>query len=190
MGQKSAANPQKKTAIIDEPAAELATELVLCSDGTIYFAPDPGVEPPGRAFFEGWEMSWPEALQAAGQLPLAGLTGFGLGSDAKMYGTAERIPPDQREGRASFRGYAFTDEERETLLRELHRVAFNATIAVMEEQRQRRIAAKKAEKKAKREVRKAEREAAKKGAPPASKRRGQASKKQAPASQQTRGRAG
>jgi hypothetical protein len=129
-------------------------------------------------------MTWPEALDAAGQLPLVGLTGFGLGSDAKVYGTAERIPPDQREGRAIFRGHAVTDEERETLLHELHRVAFNATVAVMEEHRQRRLAAQKAEKKAKREAKKAKREAAKKGAPPASKkRRGHASKKQAPALQ-------
>jgi hypothetical protein len=162
MGQVSAAandDPQKKPAS-KEPEEQLATEFVLCPNGTIFWASAAGVEVPDRAIFEGWEMSWPEALQAAGQLPLVGLTGFGVGSDGSVYGNAERVAPDLREGRATFRGYALTDDEREIALGEFHRVAFNVTIAVHEELRQRRIAAQKAVKKAARDAKRAGKKAA------------------------------
>jgi hypothetical protein len=168
MGQASAAAN-------NEPQEELPTEFAFGHDGTIYWAPDPGVELPGRAIFEGWEMSWPEALQAAGHLPLVELTGFAVGSDGKAYGSAERVPIDQREGRATFRGYALTDEEKEIALDELHTIAPNVMIGVLEELKQRRIAAQKAAKKAERDARKAakkaEREAAGAPAPPRTRRR-------------------
>jgi hypothetical protein len=169
MGQASAA------ANSNEPQEELPTEFALGHDGTIYWAPDPGVELPGRTIFEGWEMGWPEALQAAGHLPVVELTGFAVGSDGKAYGDAARVPVDQRDGRAVFRGYALTDDEREIALGEFHRVAFNVTIAVQEALKQRRIAARKAAKKAERDARraakKAEREAAGVAAPPRTRRR-------------------
>jgi hypothetical protein len=141
--EQASASAFTSSAAVDETPEELPTELAVGHDGTLYVALDPSKSLPGREVFEGWQMSHAEAIAAAGHLPLVELTGFVLASDGKIYGSAERVPAERREGRAIFRGYAMTAEEREIGLDELHRTAFNLTVAIQHELEQRRIAAQK-----------------------------------------------
>ncbi|UQA58573.1 hypothetical protein [Polyangium aurulentum] len=157
MGQASASSA------VDEVHDELSTELAIGHNGTVYMAIDPSQRLPDRDVFEGWEMSHAEAIAAAGHLRLVEMTGFVLASDGKIYGSAERVPVEKREGRATFRGYAMTAEEREIGLDELHRTAFNLTVAIQHEIQQRRVAA---QKKHRRDAKKRSRKA-----PAASKKR-------------------
>jgi hypothetical protein len=148
MGQASAsASAFASSAAVDQSPEELPTEVAVGHDGTVYVALDSSQSLPGREIFEGWEMSHAEAMAAAGHLPLVELTGFVLASDGNIYGSAERVPAERREGRAIFRGYAMTTEEREIGLDELHRTAFNLTVAIQHELQQRRIAAQKKQRK-------------------------------------------
>ena len=50
-----------------------------------------------------------------------------LGSDGGVYVEEGAMDP---QGRKEFRGYALTPEEAQRVVREIHRMAFNVTIAV------------------------------------------------------------
>jgi hypothetical protein len=66
-----------------------------------------------------------------------------IGSDGIIYINAEGIDPDKIRGRPMFHGFALTEEEMEVAVAEIHRLAFNVTVAVQEEMRQRRSRKKK-----------------------------------------------
>ncbi|MDC3987311.1 hypothetical protein [Polyangium jinanense] len=109
------------------PPAEIETDLVLASDGAIYARFDE--EPPaGRRVFTGYALTAEERAKhgTRGLLRWACLQLLALGSDGCVYVEDGVIEP---EGRKEFRGYALTPEEAERLAREVHRTAFNVTIA-------------------------------------------------------------
>lgn len=56
-------------------------------------------------------------------------TELALGSDGRIYVNAEGIDAARLKGRKMFYGYALTQKEAARALLELHRVAFNITIA-------------------------------------------------------------
>lgn len=60
-----------------------------------------------------------------------------LGTDGMIYVNAEGIDPAKIQGRKMFHGYAMTPEERTIAVGEIHRLAFNVTVSVQEEIRQR-----------------------------------------------------
>lgn len=56
-------------------------------------------------------------------------TELAFGSDGRIYANANGISEKSLKGRKIFHGYALTKEEAKRALAELHRVAFNLTIA-------------------------------------------------------------
>ncbi|MRG98485.1 hypothetical protein [Polyangium spumosum] len=105
----------------------IETELVLASDGAIYlhFEEEP---PAGRRVFTGYALTAEERAQhgTQGLLRWACLQLLALGSDGCVYVQEGTLDP---EGRKEFRGYALTAEEAERVVQEIHRTAFNVTIA-------------------------------------------------------------
>ena len=105
----------------------METELALASDGTIYvhFEEAP---PTGRRVFTGYALTADERAQhgTLGLLRWACLQFLALGSDGCVYVEEGALDP---EGRKEFRGYALTAKEAERVVREIHRTAFNVTIA-------------------------------------------------------------
>jgi hypothetical protein len=61
-----------------------------------------------------------------------------LGSDGLIYVNAEGVNPEMLKGRKLFHGFAMTPEEASVAVEELHRLAFNVTIAVQQVLRERR----------------------------------------------------
>ncbi|MDI3291994.1 hypothetical protein [Polyangium sp. 15x6] len=106
----------------------METELVLASDGAIYvsFEEEP---PAGRRVFTGYALTADERAQhgTQGLLRWACLQLLALGSDGCVYIEEGAIEP---EGRKEFRGYALTPQEAERVAQEIHRTAFNVTIAM------------------------------------------------------------
>ena len=109
----------------------MQTELVFASDGTIYvnFEDTP---PTGRRVFAGYALTAGERAQHGPRdlLRWACLQLVALGSDGCVYVEEGVI---DAEGRKEFRGYALTDEEAACFFQELHRTAFNITIAALAE---------------------------------------------------------
>ena len=107
----------------------METELAFASDGTIYvhFEDAP---PAGRRVFAGYALNAEERKQygTGGLLRWACLQLLALGSDGRVYVEDGVI---DTEGRKEFRGYALTDEEAACFFQELHRTAFNMTIAAL-----------------------------------------------------------
>ncbi|TKD09650.1 hypothetical protein [Polyangium fumosum] len=105
----------------------METELVLASDGAIYvrFEEEP---PAGRRVFTGYALTAEErALHGTqGLLRWACLQLLALGSDGCVYVQEGPLDP---QGRKEFRGYALTPAETERVAHEIHRTAFNVTIA-------------------------------------------------------------
>jgi hypothetical protein len=62
-----------------------------------------------------------------------------IGSDGIIYINAEGIDPEKIRGRPMFHGFALTEEEMQVAVAEIHRLAFNVTVAVQEEMRLRRV---------------------------------------------------
>jgi len=62
-----------------------------------------------------------------------------VGSDGVIYVNAEGIDPEKLKGRKMFHGFAMTVEEMAVAVEEIHRLAFNVTVSVQEEMRQRRL---------------------------------------------------
>jgi len=60
-----------------------------------------------------------------------------LGSDGVIYVNAAGIDPEKIRDRKMFHGYAMTTEEMEVAVDEIHRLAFNVTVSMQEEMRQR-----------------------------------------------------
>jgi len=60
-----------------------------------------------------------------------------LGTDGILYVNAEGVDPEKIQGRKMFHGYAMTPEERTIAVVEIHRLAFNITVSVQGEIRQR-----------------------------------------------------
>ncbi|UQA61838.1 hypothetical protein [Polyangium aurulentum] len=65
-------------------------------------------------------------------------TEFCLGSDGCIYVNVEGTDPEKIEGRKMFHGYAMTREETEVAMDEIHRLAFNVTVAVQDAMRRQR----------------------------------------------------
>ncbi|MRG97824.1 hypothetical protein [Polyangium spumosum] len=105
----------------------METELAFASDGTIYvhFEDEP---PAGRRVFTGYALTADERRRygVGGLLRWACLQVIALGSDGCVYVEDRAM---EGEGRMEFRGYALTDEEAQRAFRELHRAAFNLTVA-------------------------------------------------------------
>ncbi|MRG96394.1 hypothetical protein [Polyangium spumosum] len=106
----------------------METELVIASDGAIYvrFEDEP---PAGRRVFTGYALTAEERAKHGthGLLRWACLQLLALGSDGCVYIEEGVIEP---EGRKEFRGYALTPQEAERVAQEIHRTAFNVTIAM------------------------------------------------------------
>lgn len=111
----------------DDGDATLETELVLASDGALYVSFE-GNPPRGRRVFVGYALSDEECAEIGtrGLLTWAMLQTLALGSDGAVYVEAGAIGAERRE---VFRGYAATPEEVEQIVDELHRAAWNLTIA-------------------------------------------------------------
>jgi hypothetical protein len=62
-----------------------------------------------------------------------------LGSDGVIYVNAVGIDPEKIRDRKRFHGYALTNEEMEVAVDEIHRLAFNVTVSMQEEIRQRQL---------------------------------------------------
>ncbi|TKD09150.1 hypothetical protein [Polyangium fumosum] len=105
----------------------METELVLASDGAIYVSLE-DKPPAGRRVFTGYALSADECAQhgTRGLLRWASLQLLALGSDGRVYVGEGLVDP---RGRKKFRGYALTPEEAKRAAREIHRTAFNVTIA-------------------------------------------------------------
>jgi hypothetical protein len=106
----------------------LKTEFAFASDGTVYIQLDDEEPPPGRRVFVGHALTDEERARIGTRALLAWamLHTLALGSDGAVYVEAGALAAD---GRDVFRGYATTPEEAERLFDELHRAAFNITIA-------------------------------------------------------------
>ncbi|MDI1484352.1 hypothetical protein [Polyangium sp. y55x31] len=63
-------------------------------------------------------------------------TEFAIGSDGRIYINAESLPPEKREGRPMFQGYAMTPEEARHAVETLHKLAFNITVEVLQATRE------------------------------------------------------
>jgi hypothetical protein len=105
----------------------METELVLASDGVIYVRFEEE-SPPGRRVFTGYALTADERAQhgTQGLLCWACVQLLALGSDGCVYIEEGAIEP---EGRKEFRGYALTPKEAGRVAQEVHRTAFNVTIA-------------------------------------------------------------
>ena len=117
----------QKVATLDEGDATLETELVLASDGVLYVSIE-GNPPRRRRVFVGYALTAEECAEIGtrGLLTWATLQTLALGSDGAVYVEAGAIGA---EGRELFRGYAATSKEADQIVDELHRAAWNLTIA-------------------------------------------------------------
>jgi hypothetical protein len=79
--------------------------------------------------------------------PLTELAGLVLASDARVYGNETWVSPHKRAKRKQYVGHAMTPEEREIAADDVHRLAFNVTLAVGDELKTRRRRAARATKK-------------------------------------------
>lgn len=106
----------------------METELAFASDGTIYVQFADETPPRGRRVFVGYALTDEERarLGTRGLLSWAILHTLAIGSDGIVY--VEQGALDA-EGRDVFRGYATTRQEAVRLFDELHRMAFNLTLA-------------------------------------------------------------
>ncbi|MDI1442411.1 hypothetical protein [Polyangium sp. 6x1] len=105
----------------------METELAFASDGTMYVRFE-DAPPAGRHVFVGYALTSEERKQygIGGLLLWACLQRLALGSDGYVYVEEGAIDP---EGRKEFSGYALTDKEAARIVQELHRTAFNLTLA-------------------------------------------------------------
>ncbi|MDI1480412.1 hypothetical protein [Polyangium sp. y55x31] len=66
--------------------------------------------------------------EAPAELP----TELALGSDGRLYVNAEGVDPEKLQGRKMFVGFAMTEEEEAGVaVGEIHRIAFNVTVAAV-----------------------------------------------------------
>ncbi|MDC3984556.1 hypothetical protein [Polyangium jinanense] len=63
-------------------------------------------------------------------------TELAIGTDGRIYINAESMPPDKREGRLMFQGYAMTPAEARDAIDTIHRLAFNVTVEVLQGSRE------------------------------------------------------
>lgn len=109
--------------------AEMLTALALASDGKLYFRIEDAT-PPDRPVFVGYALQSDE-IKTYGMRRLLEWATFhrlAVGSDGQVYVEEGAM---ETEGRNVFRGFAATEEEAEQAAAELHRIAFNITVAVL-----------------------------------------------------------
>lgn len=121
--------PAMKTRALPEPDPRVETELVLCSDGSIYMnSHDVSREMyAGRAIFVGYALQRREIKRRGreGLLTWAMRAPLGLGSDGRIYVPEAEVAEGDRGKRRVFRGFQATAEEKARMVVELHRMALN-----------------------------------------------------------------
>ncbi|MDI1430165.1 hypothetical protein [Polyangium sorediatum] len=66
-----------------------------------------------------------------GEAPEELPTELALGSDGRLYVNAEGVDPEKIKGRTRFVGFAMTEEEAGVAIEQIHRMAFNVTVAAV-----------------------------------------------------------
>ncbi len=73
----------------------------------------------------------PVAKQQEEEAPAELPTELALGSDGRLYVNAEGVDPEVIKGRKMFVGFAMTEEEAGVAVEQIHRIAFNVTVAAV-----------------------------------------------------------
>ncbi|MRG92985.1 hypothetical protein [Polyangium spumosum] len=120
-----------KTRDLPAPDPRVETELMLCSDGSIYInSHDVSQEMyAGRAIFVGYALHQREIARRGreGLLTWAMRAPLGLGSDGRIYVPEAEVAEGDRGKRRVFRGFQATAAEKARMVVELHRMAFNVS---------------------------------------------------------------
>lgn len=73
----------------------------------------------------------PVAKREEEEAPAELQTELALGSDGRLYVNAEGVDPEKIKGRKMFVGFAMTEEEAGVAVEQIHRMAFNVTVAAV-----------------------------------------------------------